>query len=517
MKHPERIVLWVAMREARARGDWQLVSELQQKLLVEKFGGRLDTQERLDALEARLERLDARRVKQAPGQGALDLGGQGQACGKGWISPDYTCHQGGGAAPAAKPAPQKPAVLDASKPFSPAVMEQLKAGIEQRAFPTQSARHDGTDLALALEKLANAEGEAGENARAAMAFMDEVKAIVKIGPTRESLPSRGEEMLPPSLDLDKELEPQLQALQAYLQDGRDTATRLRNYGQRFGFFTPERLAALQADKSPVGEQDANTLDRAMNPRGDGPRFQKLVAELDAAVAAHRADPEDERLRLQLRSAFAIVTNSSWTSGPHADSMAAGEALQDASGVNGTGGHYTPASNSYQVVSRAGEESGALRPNDVGPSGMAAAIGNSIRTRNMGATPIYSLGRSHGLTNSERVMVTHLHELGHMVHDASQRRIVEDDSGEGASISFAYKATRRLPANAKKVLTAQGGPSRYANTNAAELFAESFVAYVVAPDTLKQEIPELHQWVRLNMIKARNAAQAGRDAISWGLH
>jgi len=59
----------------------------------------------LDSIEARLKRLDARRVKQAPGQMGLDLGGQGQACGNSWISPDYTCHKGGGTTQTGQPAP----------------------------------------------------------------------------------------------------------------------------------------------------------------------------------------------------------------------------------------------------------------------------------------------------------------------------------------------------------------------------------------------------------------------------
>jgi len=509
MKHPERIVLWVAMREAQARGDWQLVSELQQKLAAEKFGGRLDA---LDALEARLERLDARRVKQAPGQGSLDLGGQGQACGNSWISPDYTCHKGGGAAPTAEPAPQKPAALDATKPFSPAVMEQLKAGIEQRTFASQSARHNGTDLALALEKLASAEGRAGEHARSAMAFMDEVKATVTIGPTRESLPSRGEEMLPPSLDLDKDLEPQLQALQAYLQDGQDTATRLRHYGIRFGYFTPERLAALKADKSPRGEENAHTLDRAMNPQGQGPEFQRNLARLDEAVAAHRADPADERLRLQLSSAFGVVRNTSWVSGPHADSMAVTEALQDASGLQGTGGHYTPSGNSYHVVSRPGAERGSLRPEEVGHGGMSAAIGNAISTR--GIRPTYTLSSSYGLTGSEKALATHLHELGHLVHDASARRVEEDESGTAKQILFAHSAMRRISPDPRKVLDAKAGPSGYSNTNPAELFAESFVGYVTAPDVMKVQMPELYYWVASNLAKARKAAKESSDAAMW---
>jgi hypothetical protein len=68
----------------------------------------------LEQLEAQLERLDAR-VKQAPGQMGLDLSGgagtgQGQPCGRGHISPDFTCHKNGGAAVAgtAGSAPEQP-------------------------------------------------------------------------------------------------------------------------------------------------------------------------------------------------------------------------------------------------------------------------------------------------------------------------------------------------------------------------------------------------------------------------
>ncbi len=55
MRHPERIMLWVAARDARSRNDWKLAAELDRRLMLHKAGSRLD------ALEERPERLDARR------------------------------------------------------------------------------------------------------------------------------------------------------------------------------------------------------------------------------------------------------------------------------------------------------------------------------------------------------------------------------------------------------------------------------------------------------------------------
>jgi hypothetical protein len=508
VKHPERILLWVAMQEARSRGDWRLAGQLEQKLMVEKFGGRLD------AIEARLARLDARRVKQAPGQGSLDLHGgpgTGQPCGESHIAAGYTCHKGGGGA-AAEPAAQPAAVLDSSKPFTPEVMERLKSGIEQRTFASNTSRHDGTDLALALEKLATAEGRIGENARSAMAFMDEVKAIVKIAPTRDVLPARGKEMYPPSLDTSKPIDPQMEELNAYLQDGDNHATRKRAYAVRFGFFTPERLEALQADKSPTGEEHAKTLARAMDPSENQARFAKLKHDAAVAAAALNADPENPTLKLRMESAFALVRSGSWGNGPHGDMMAVEQALSDASGLDGTGGHYSPGGNAYHVVSGAGAERGALRLEEVGAGGMSAAIGNSIRTR--GIRPVHTLSGSYGLTGSERALATHLHELGHLVHDASARRVVEDDSGTGLEINFARNAMRQITPDPRSILSAKAGPSGYANTNPAELFAESFVGYVVAPDAMREQLPELYRWVDSNLGKARNVARESSAATMW---
>jgi hypothetical protein len=89
----------------------RLIFELMQ---LQGPGTAMDSAARLDALEARLARLDASR-RQSPGQMALDLSGAGtgpnggQQCGRGWIRPDYNCHQGAGQAAAAKREPPRKA------------------------------------------------------------------------------------------------------------------------------------------------------------------------------------------------------------------------------------------------------------------------------------------------------------------------------------------------------------------------------------------------------------------------
>ena len=103
----------------------------------------------LDLLVARLQRLDARRVKQAPGQLALGLevpAGRGVPCGESFIAPEKVCRKGAAAAPptAAPPAP-------AAKGPSPRVLAFL-AGAEERKRLREQA------VAAAREKLAGPGG-----------------------------------------------------------------------------------------------------------------------------------------------------------------------------------------------------------------------------------------------------------------------------------------------------------------------------------------------------------------------
>jgi tRNA A-37 threonylcarbamoyl transferase component Bud32 len=104
----------------------------------------MDSATLLEQLEARLERLDARRVRQAPGQMGLDLGGTGKPCGEGHIAADLTCHKGGGGG---------------QKPLHP-LLQGAKARLEARAAAAAAAEAK-LAAAAAKAKLAAAQHPAG--------------------------------------------------------------------------------------------------------------------------------------------------------------------------------------------------------------------------------------------------------------------------------------------------------------------------------------------------------------------
>jgi len=108
---------------------------------------------RIDAIEARLARLDARRVKQAPGQGALDLGGgpgKGQPCGESHISAGYTCWKGS----------VLPATLEKSlkRSVPPGAMQQMLAAGDPD-FKRGRERHTPRGEPSGFDHWLNYEGE----------------------------------------------------------------------------------------------------------------------------------------------------------------------------------------------------------------------------------------------------------------------------------------------------------------------------------------------------------------------
>lgn len=519
---PRRLVLLAAMNAARERGDLEAFYQLQDEHLQE-LTGRARRSDALGDLEARLARLDAR-VKQAPGQLGFDLGGDGQPCGRGFISPDFTCHKNGGTAvlspppPPPPPAPKDPPVIQTAEPFKPEEMQRIKAGIQRRTFAVDQARHTGADLAAALEKLASEPTPQGVAAREAMAFMDEVQAIVKIGPTTEALPNLEITKLVKELDFNRPVDEIVDEMNAYLEDAENTAQRGRSFGRRFGYLTPERLTALKADKSPVGYNHSRSLEKALDPSiSRSATFEQRRKEFAEAAAALKQAPEDSGARQRFSDLFNYLRMSSWMDfGPHGQLAEVQTALREASGLPGTGGHYMPGGNAYHVVSRAGalRGMGALRPDEVHPGSMAMHVADTLRDR--GRKP-YLLKQSVGLSSSEQALITHLHELGHLVHDASARAIVNgDNNGDPTAIHFRVHSTKRASSEAREVHKAKAGPTGYSDTNVGELFAESFAAYVAAPNVLQTEMPALHKWITVSLARARKAARMSRTAGDWYL-
>ena len=139
--------------------------------------------------------------------------------------------------------------------------------------------------------------------------------------------------------------------------------------------------------------------------------------------------------------------------------------------------------------------------------MQALISNAIITQDKRRD--FTFSSTGGLKESERALTTHLHELGHMVHDTAARRV------SGKTVGFPTNAMSRAPYEVQQVFKASRGPTDYSNTNIAELFAESFTAYVLAPTALQQSNPDLYGWVKTTTRKAREnaVASAGATMIS----
>jgi hypothetical protein len=121
-----------------------------------------------------------------------------------------------------------------------------------------------------------------------------------------------------------------------------------------------------------------------------------------------------------------------------------------------------------------------------------------------------IGFSGKQTFAEKALSIHIHELGHAVDsfaDVRVREVPETVASRGQTVlshsdNLWSERTERRPEAIKKALRAKRAPSNYALTNDAELFAESFAAWVIAPQALKRHHPDLHAWVEERFTKAR---------------
>lgn len=514
---PRRLKLLVAINDAYARGDLKEAYRLEDLHLAEltRRSDRSDTLiDRIAALEAR---LDARR-REAQGQLGLDLGGGaagpggGERCGKGWIDPNKTCRIG-------QASPGEP--MDTSAPFSKATMEKLVAGIEHRAFNTLAARHNGTDLALAMQKLAEAPGLTGEHAREAMAFMEEVGARVIIAPTEEFAPKLKPRLPMPEWDTEQSPSQNVATLNAYLQERIDTAQRGRNFAKRTGLWSDALLKDLEADRSPHGEALAKLMRQGRDglvqtdgtPLPEATRHQELRQRLAKALKDSNEHPDAEgRMGALLQQLFLDVRGSSFHGGPDDELAKVQGAIRKALGSSGTSGHYQPGGNVYWKVSMAGKSGSRLDPDEVGVKGMQALLSNTIAVADRRRE--FTFSSTSGLKESEIALTTHLHELGHMIHDASSRKVRKRADVTGTEIAFQVDAMNKATPSIRKIQQQGDGPTRYSNNNVAELFAESYVGYVVAPDQLRQSHPELYGWVERNMKQARRMAVRSQLATNW---
>ena len=470
---------------------------------------------RLDALE---ERLDAKR-KAAPGQ--LDLFGSGagpgggEKCGNSWIDPNKTCRIGQGGP------------IDTSQPFSKYTMERIVSGIEARAFTTQGSRHDGTDLALALQKLAESPGLMGEHAREVMAFMDEVRAIAVIRQTNEIATKLevDESKGPPAWSTQLSPEENMRDLLDWERPRYEAAERGRNWAKRAGIWGDEFLDALINDKTPHSQglaamikeaRDGTELDgqpsRAVKRRKE--LYEQWTEQLRQYNAAKGTNNEHGHYMETMRKYDQMRNEGAYLFGGQYMFGRVKGAITESLASHNTGGHYWPGGNVYWKVSMAGRGGAALYPNEVDPGNIQARIGQVIGLPKGAYDRPYNFSTTVHLTESERALTTHVHELGHMVHDTRSREIRNLVSTGQDSVAFYADSMTRAPAEIHQLLRQEGGPTPYGNVNMAEMFAESFVGYVMAPDEMRQNKPELYRWVADYLKKARENAVASRLAKTY---
>ncbi len=93
----------------------------------------------------------------------------------------------------------------------------------------------------------------------------------------------------------------------------------------------------------------------------------------------------------------------------------------------------------------------------------------------------------GVSRYEAMIITTIHEIGHMVHFKGSSRSSRRADDYGAAPGEVLK---------------ERAPSRYGKTDQEERFAEAFVGFVVAPEALKKTRPATYEWVKSTLERAR---------------
>lgn len=392
---------------------------------------------RLDAIQ---ERLDARRVKQAPGQ--LGLFGDGQPCGEGWISKEKTCHKGKGKA-AAKPVRE----LDTT---SVEVRQRFMETMKEQSIHRYLANFTARSLAAGLLTMCDEPGLAGENARKLARYIDQAGILVTID---EAYDMRREKQ-------------SVMALDHYME--------------------PEALAKLRK----VDETSANML-------GQVEEHKKVLHELRLQKDKARNYSElaviDERIRVRRETLNNYIHSTA------ADLLgrpgAAGLARFQQRTISMRDDRDQPATSSWNSAEL------------VNPSLMRQGVEEQLANRREELPGTFTMsGRVK--TANNRVMSTFIHEMGHFVqYDADDGSHLPLISGElakrirleptnqsiqeekrTANLNRAAAYSRLESANPRNFV------SPYAQTNQLEFFAETFTAYIIAPDALKKHSSPLYDYI-----------------------
>ena len=425
-------------------------------------------------------------------------------------------------------------LIPTALPFTEEMAARIRKGLQERTITTGTVNYDGKDLAAAMLKVA--QSPEGENMRKALAFMEEAGIMANIAAKAEEEVERITGKPLSDLPWTRPLE-----LAKFVRDA--------------GLTSDERLEWMSKDQTQAGRgylRHAEMVRNPPKPSAEEKQWKKGYEEAKASYKKAEEDfergvkegwrsPEDKRWvvnseKLTLDQARRNYFDRRDNRLRQIKYAAQGLISGDQTGLAGrdAGGYYQFGQKVYVAVSGESDKTyaGAYRvdASKTDPVNMrrnySSHLARHLPERMVGLADNYdnfdlfhsAIGFSGKVTWEEKALGIHIHELGHAVDsfaDVRVRQIPETVASHGQTVlshvprAYSEREERR-PESVKKALKEKRGPSNYALTNDAELFAESFAAWVFAPRALKRHHPDLHAYVeeRFNQARTTMARNAG---------
>jgi len=441
---------------------------------------------RLDALLLRIDALEARFDAHKTHPGQMDLfggagvtsGKPGKPCGDGHISADFTCHKGMG----------NDVSLNSSKPFTSEQREAIAKGIKERFVSVGPTQYNAQDLADCLLKLADRKD--GGNAQKLLDFIQAEKPFVNASAYKQG-------------DIEHEA---TKSLSKTIQQTPEKITKMIEIIKASGIASPERLKILSADQSPFSREAVVALKKTIDIVENGlyydNRVKRLAAEL-VEMGSKRSSGGKHRgvIESELELAKKLAAQRAYTI---LDTAIKDATLPDCSGC------YVPSSRHIWIQSKYGGKASTIKPQELDEESYRKDVEDILSESAAKAEPhkgfagITSKLITQGLSlGSAPGISTHIHELGHLVHFTAAQVGREYVAIEGRE--RIHRMPRKNP-EVNEMITVKRGPSAYAVTNDKEMFAESFIGYIVAPSAMKRLWPKLYDWVDRTLNEATKKAK-----------
>jgi hypothetical protein len=425
-------------------------------------------------------------------------------------------------------------LIPTALPFTPEMAARIRKGIEERTMTTGTVNYDGKDLAAAMLKVA--QSPEGENMRKALAFMEEAGILTNIAAHCNEEIERITGNPASELPWQRPLE-----LAKFVRDA--------------GLVSDERLEWMRKDQTQAGQAVVRRAEIVRNPPKPSAEERAYKKNYEQAKVDYRK--KEEEFERSVRDGWRTADEKKdvlWMEKRDLDNdrkkylthrdgrlnqikWAAQDFISgDTSGLSSRegGGYYVFGQKKYVAVGGTTDKSfnGAYRidASKTDPANMrrnySSHLARHLPERMAGLADTYDnfdlfhspVGFTGKMTWEEKALGIHIHELGHAVDsfaDVRVREIPETVASQGQTVLSHMKGswstrTENRPDTVKKALREKRGPSNYALTNDAELFAESFAAWVIAPRALKRDHPDLHAYVeeRFNQARATMAKNSG---------